>query len=441
MTKTFVLDTNVLLHNAEAIESFADNTVVIPMAVIEELDNFKSHNDELGRNARQVIRRLDALRVKGSLRKGVPLNNGGILSITSITRKPDELELDIEVADNRILHVAYELHKAGREVVFVSKDINARLKADALGLRVVDFEKQKVNFDELYSGYNEITVHGSIIKELQENKTVTGIKVECFPNQFVILKDETNDQHTAIGRVLNSDTIQLLPSKHERVWNVRPQNREQRMAIQLLLDPAIQIVTLVGQAGTGKTLLALAAGLQTTIRDRKYDHVLVSRPIIPMGNDIGFLPGGKEEKLSHWMQPIFDNLAHLLRDGADSAEGKRKSKDTVQDRIENLIKDKTMTLEALTYIRGRSIPGQYVIIDEAQNLTPHEIKTVITRAGDGTKMVLTGDPYQIDNPYLDASSNGLTYAAERLKENAIHGHVTLTTSERSTLAAIAAKYL
>ncbi len=441
MTKTFVLDTNVLLHNAESIESFGDNTVVIPMAVIEELDRFKTHNDELGRNARQVIRRLDALRAKGSLREGVPLGNGGTLTIASIKEKIKENDMDYEVSDNKILYIACQLHEKGDNVIFVSKDINARLKADALGLKVADFEKQKVNIEELYSGYCEIKVPGILIDEFIRNQEVKDVGTKCYPNQFVMLRDEANEGHTALGYMTNGNTIRPLPSKHEQVWNIKPQNKEQRMALQILLDPAIQIVTLVGQAGTGKTLLALAAGLQSTLRNHQYDHILVSRPIIPMGHDLGFLPGGKEEKISHWMYPIFDNLAYLLRDGTDAAGGKKKSKTTVHERINALIRDNIMTLEALTYIRGRSIPGQYVIIDEAQNLTPHEIKTVITRAGAGTKMVLTGDPYQIDNPYLDASSNGLTYAAEHLKEYAIHGHITLRTSERSTLAGIAAKYL
>ncbi|MBN1676207.1 MAG: PhoH family protein [Kiritimatiellae bacterium] len=440
MKKTFVLDTNVLLHNAESIESFEDNDVVLPMAVIEELDKFKGHNDELGRNARQVIRRLDSLRKAGNLRDGVPLQEGGTLRILSSKSLPDDAAgLDASSPDNRILRVAYYLHaREGDHVVFISKDINARLKADALGLDAQDFEKQKINFDELYSGFSELDVPGEMIAEFRKNKVLQKEGLGTFPREFLMLKDQDNPKHTALGYVLEPGSIRHLLSQNENVWNVQPRNKEQRMALELLMDADVQIVTLVGQAGTGKTLLALAAALHSTLRYRRYDRILVSRPIIPLGKDIGYLPGAKEEKLVHWMQPIFDNLTYLLRDGARDS---KKSRTTAQDQMDRLIKDNTLILEALTYIRGRSIPRQYVIIDEAQNLTPHEIKTIVSRAGEGTKMVLTGDPYQIDNPYLDASSNGLTFAAERLKEQSLHGHITLRESERSALAAVAAQHL
>jgi PhoH-like ATPase len=262
-----------------------------------------------------------------------------------------------------------------------------------------------------------------------------------FPNEFITLIDEKNEKHNALARVVKPGICKHLSNKHEMLWSIQPRNKEQRLALELLMDPAIQIVTIVGQAGTGKTLLALAAALHSTLRNRSYDRILVSRPVIPMGKDIGYLPGAKEEKLSHWMQPIFDNLTYLFRDSTNSGKGRRKTRTTPHDKMDKLVKDNIIILEALTYIRGRSIPGQYVIIDEAQNLTPHEVKTIVSRAGEGSKMVLTGDPYQIDNPYLDASSNGLTYAAERLKDQEIHGHITLKKSERSLVAAIAAQYL
>jgi PhoH-like ATPase len=443
MTKTFVLDTNVLLHNAESIECFADNTVVIPMAVIEELDRFKGHNDELGRNARQVIRRLDRLRTQGSLREGVPLEAGGVLKITSSRHagSPDDL-LEDQTTDNRILRLAYALFKHGETVIFVSKDINARLKADAMGLQAVDFEKEKVNFDELYSGYSECEVSADVITEFFNSKVLEAENLGRMPNEFLMLHAETNGKKTALARVLKPGRITHLSSHYDHVWNIQARNKEQRLAMELLMEPSVQLVTLVGQAGTGKTLLALAAALHTTLNHHRYDRILVSRPVVPLGKDIGYLPGAKQEKLSHWMQPIFDNLAYLLHNAEPQPTSrKRKSRVSVQSRIERLLDDQTVCLEALTYIRGRSIPRQYVIIDEAQNLTPHEVKTIISRSGEGTKMVLTGDPYQIDNPYLDASSNGLTYAAEALKPLALHGHVTLKKSERSALAAAAAEYL
>ena len=442
--KTFVLDTNVLLHNAESIEAFADNRVVIPMAVIEELDHFKTHNDELGRNSRHVIRRLDALRARGNLRDGVSLPNGGCLQIRSASPgTPVEGMLQDDIPDNRILRLAYELIFEKEEVIFVSKDINARLKADALGLQAMDFEKEKVNFDELYSGYSEIDVPLATINGFFKNRIYKHAKLGTSPNEFIMMRERTSRarKSTALARVVDPGTLIHLSSDLDHVWNIQARNREQRMALELLMDPGVQIVTLVGQAGTGKTLLALAAALQCTLKNHRYDRILVSRPIIPMGKDIGYLPGPKEEKLAHWMQPIFDNLTYLLNEGPDRTAGKKKTRLTPKDRIEALLENNTVVLEALTYIRGRSIPGQYVIVDEAQNLTPHEVKTIISRAGENTKMVLTGDPYQIDNPYLDASSNGLIYAAERLKPLQLHGHMTLKTSERSALAAAAAKFL
>jgi len=249
----------------------------------------------------------------------------------------------------------------------------------------------------------------------------------------------------AIARVFPDGTLAEINLAIDTVYGIQSRNIEQRMALELLMDPDVSIVTLVGQAGTGKTLLALAAGLHLVQREHLYDRILVSRPIVPLGKDIGYLPGDKEEKLSHWMEPIFDNLDYLLRrtqpDQPPAGAKKQPRLLTPQERIAQLLDNDTLELEALTYIRGRSISKQYIIIDEAQNLTPHEVKTVVSRAGEGTKVVLTGDPYQIDNPYLDASSNGLTYAAERLKELPLHGHVTLHQSERSLLAAAAAKYL
>jgi PhoH-like ATPase len=353
--------------------------------------------------------------------------------------------LEENIPDNLILRLAVELQSHREQVIFVSKDINARLKADALGIEAVDFEKEKVNFDDLYRGHSEVEVPMTTINAFFKADIYAHGKLGLYPNEFITMRERTSrkKKRTALGRVLAPGKLIHLSNKHEQVWNIQARNKEQRMALELLMDPAVQIVTLVGQAGTGKTLLALAAALHSTLRQHRYDRILVSRPIIPMGKDIGYLPGAKEEKLSHWMQPIFDNLTYLMayEPAEDGAGKKKKVRVTPRDRIDGLLANNTITLEALTYIRGRSIPGQYVIVDEAQNLTPHEVKTIVSRAGENTKMVLTGDPYQIDNPYLDASSNGLTYAAERLKTLDLHGHMTLMTSERSQLAAVAAGYL
>ena len=445
--KTFVIDTNVLLHSAESIEKFADNRIVLPMAVIEELDHFKTRSDELGRNSRHVIRRLDGLRKQGNLRDGVPLANGGEIRILSAHRMQPTGAFTEKTPDNMILRVAFNLHEQGQRVIFVSKDINARLKADALGLAAMDFENEKVNFDDLYTGQSEATVPAATIQGFFKDVLFKDPKLGTYPNEFITLTQRTNKskKQTALARVITPGQLGHLSSTLDKVWNLMARNKEQRIALELLMDPAVQIVTLVGRAGTGKTLLALAAGLHSSVMQHRYDRILVSRPIIPMGNDIGYLPGGKDEKLSHWMQPIFDNLTYLMtddpREQEDPQPKKRRGRQKPADRIQRLLDSATIVMEALTYIRGRSIPKQYVIVDEAQNLTPHEVKTIISRAGEGTKMVLTGDPYQIDNPYLDASSNGLTYAAERLRPLAIHGHVTLTHSERSELAGIAAEYL
>ena len=443
MRKTFVLDTNVLLHSSQSIESFKDNIVVLPMVVIEELDKFKKYQDELGRNARQVIRRLDELRAKGSLSKGVELDNAngvtkaGILKIVTGKKKPGRVEdsLDMEVPDNRILRAAYQLHKDGQSVILISKDINLRIKADAFGLPVMDFEKQKINFDELFCGYREIIVPGATIDELYKNKELRLEEYNFFPNEFVFLKDEGDPKHTAIALGMEDAKLRPLYSQGDDVvWNIHPRNKEQRMALELLMNPDIKIVTLVGKAGSGKTLLALAAGLELVLEMKAFEKLLVSRPIVPLGKDIGFLPGDKEQKLSNWMQPIFDNLDYLLHND-------KKDTQSVRKYIDDLMRNHILEMEAITYIRGRSIPRQYLIVDEAQNLTPHEIKTIVSRAGEGTKMVITGDPYQIDNPYLDSASNGLSYAVERLKQLPLHGHMTLRSSERSDLAAAAAEYL
>jgi PhoH-like ATPase len=433
--KHFVLDTNVLLHNPESINSFGDNYVVLPMTVIEELDKFKRGNDELGRNARQVIRRLDQLRTLGTLKDGVPLTGGGMLKIALEEKSVPGTFLDMSIPDNRVLAIAMNLVAKKKKVIFVSKDINARLKADALGIEVMDFEQQKCDFDTLYTGWRELLVAGEVIDSFYREKVLTLAEGDFLVNEFIILKDQANPKHTGFGRAVGKASLIHLESSRESTWHIRARSKEQRMALELLLDPQINLVSLMGRAGTGKTLLALAAGLQCVLENKIFDKLLVSRPIMPMGRDIGYLPGTKDEKLSLWMQPIFDNLTYLMRMNHDFAEG------TIQNRVDQLMKNEKLELEALTYIRGRSIPDQFMIIDEAQNLTPHEVKTIVSRAGENTKIVLTGDPNQIDNPYLDASSNGLAYVVEKLKGQTLYGHVTLTKSERSPLSAIAADFL
>lgn len=436
MPKYFILDTNVLLHNSKAVTSFADNVVVLPMTVIEELDKFKKNNDELGRNARNVIRTLDNLRKLGSLGEGVVMENGGMLKITIDKEEMPGSCIDLTIPDNLIIATAFNLKQQGFRSIFVSKDINARLKADALGIEVMDFELEKADFDTLYPGWRELQLPAEVVDNFYQTETLEVESSELLINEFVLLQDETNPKHSGIGRAVDSTHVKHLSSSFDSVWRIKPRSKEQRMAIELLMDPEVDLVTLIGQAGTGKTLLALAAGLATTLNEERYEKLLVSRPVIPLGRDIGYLPGTKDEKMKLWMQPIFDNLSYLmgLLHNGDEEE-------TTQQMIARLIKEDDVELEALTYIRGRSISKQYVVVDEAQNLTPHEVKTIISRVGEGTKIVLTGDPQQIDNPYLDSSSNGLTYTVERLKGRPGCGHVTLTKSERSQLSSLAADYL
>lgn len=459
--KHFVLDTNVLLHNPSAIFMFAEHEIVIPLTVVEELDRFKTTNDDRGRNARQAIRTIDKLRQEGRLFEGVPVNTlGGTLRVDRCDRDAP-FALDLTVADNRILAVAHALHAQGKHTVFITMDINARVKGDALGIPVEDFEAQKVDADWLYTGFATLTVPSDVIDSLYNERQLplerlteylfvnaeNGEKVRLMPlaNQFVLLRSIDDESHTGLARLL-ADTDHLIPIAGPRkpVFGIMARNVEQTMALDLLLDDEIKLVTLLGSAGTGKTLLAIAAGMHKVFKEQRYDKLLAARPIMPLGRDIGYLPGDKDEKLSMWMQPIFDNLAYLLSTRGSSigaGGGGHAESHTTEQRIDQLIHSGTLVLEPLTYIRGRSIPHQFMVVDEVQNLTPHEVKTIVSRVGDGTKIVLTGDINQIDNPYLDGSSNGLSYLIERMKGQSLCGHVTLGKTERSTLASLAAEVL
>jgi PhoH-like ATPase len=430
--KTFVIDTNVFIHRPDAILSFRDNEIVIPLWVLEELDNLKKSREERGRNARESIRLLDELSRHGDLKEGVKMENGSTLRVwISNTRNLDSIPLDLETDknDNKILLAAYSLQQEGKRVFFVSKDISARLKATALGIKAVDYEKQKVNIDSLYKGYIEMDVGQDSLQELKSSGAIPW-NARFVPNEFVVLR-EAKSGETALSRYNDGESYLQFMAPLDGVCGIRPLNRNQEMALNLLLDDSISLVTLVGKAGTGKTLLALAAGLNKALTEDRFSRVLLARPIIPMGKDIGYLPGDKIDKLSNWMQPVYDNLEYIL-----SVD--RKLRDLT---VDQLINRRLIEIEALTYIRGRSLPNQFIIIDEAQNLSPHEVKTIVSRAGTGTKVVLTGDPYQIDTPYLDSNSNGLTFLVEAFKGQRPFGHITLEKSERSPLAELAAELL
>lgn len=455
-TKHFVLDTNVLLHNPGSLYMFADNHVIIPFTVLEELDKFKKNNDDTGRNCREVIRQLDHLRTKGPLAEGVEWNGHGGKVRVAFAEDERPAALREDAPDNRIISVAWRMHENGQRTVLVSKDINVRIKADALGVPAEDFEAQKVDSDRLYKGYADLDVPSDIIDRLYEEKQVefgalephleqtnadgAVTQTEVLPNQFVHLRNALDESHTGLARRL-ADTDHLIPIHAPRkpVFGIMARNVQQTMALDLLLDDEIKLITLLGTAGTGKTLLALAAGMAKVFTEQRYDKLLVARPIMPMGRDIGFLPGDKDEKLSAWMQPIFDNLEYLM--STRGVGHQQPDSKPIEQRIKQFMSSGQLVLEPLTYIRGRSIPMQFMIVDEAQNLTPHEVKTIVSRVGEGTKIILTGDVAQIDNPYLDASSNGMSYLIERLKGQPQVGHVTLAKSERSELASLAADKL
>jgi len=434
--KIFVLDTNVLLHDPKCFHRFEDNDVYVSIVVIEEMDNFKKDMNEIGRNARFVSRFLDSLRTNGRLDEGVSLGEGKGNVFVVLSRDSVDLGIDVgNKADNEILKVAYDLHKKKQktQVIFVTKDTNLRIKASALGIVAEDYKNDKIELSDLYTGDSEVLVNGSVITDLYKTEEINLPEdmANIRPNQFVTLINNENPKNSALAKYNSTMKTLVLLKDFEPIWGISPRNKQQAFALSLLLDPEIQMVTLVGKAGTGKTLLAMAAGLQQVADMRLYKKMLIARPVIPMGKDLGYLPGDVGEKMRPWMQPLFDNLDFLISnvDEVDTPSYKE------------LINQNILSVEPLTYIRGRSIPKQLIVIDEAQNLTPHEVKTIVTRAGEDTKIILTGDPYQIDNPYVDSNSNGLSYLVEKFKNEPISGHITLTKGERSPLAEIAAKIL
>ncbi len=429
--KIFVIDTNVLLHDPEAIGKFPNQTIVLPVTVLEELDKLKRFPNEIGKNSRAVIRYLDSLKSigKGDMHQGVRLANGSTVRIQIEIKKNFPESLSINVADNRIIMAAYLLQEQGHHVVFVSKDFAARLKAEAVGLEAEDYENLKFAYESIYKGIRYVDVQKSDIDHFLKDGEVKIEGNHFRPNEFCYLT--TPEKSSGLGKYNASRGVIEALLKPRNIWGIESRNVEQRCAIDLLLRDDIKLVTLIGPAGTGKTLLALACGLRKVFDEDVYHRILVSRPIVPLGRDIGYLPGTKEEKLFAWMQPIYDNLEFLCESsGHEPSETLRWVMDS-----------KKIEMEAVTYIRGRSLPRMYLIIDEAQNLTPHEVKTIISRAGEGTKVVLTGDPTQIDNPYLDKDSNGLTFTVGKFSEQPIYGHVYLDKTERSQLAALAAEVM
>ncbi len=439
MKKNYVLDANVLLHDPHAIFKFEDNDLIIPIFAIEEIDQFKREGTERGRNARTIARLLDELRARedGALARGVPLDSGGSLRIAIPEKRPDIMVgLEKDSQDLAILQTAIEVRDRdkSRPTVFVTMDTNLRIRADALGVTAETYENQRVRDSVLEQSVVDLAVPSADIDAFfQQGFVAAPALATLYPNAAIMLRDMSAPTRTALGRfdAARGDILGLRSSR-DGVMGVRPKNREQSFALDLLLDDSIRLVTLVGKAGTGKTLLAIAAGLKRTTEDNVYSRLLVSRPIIPLGRDMGFLPGDVDDKLNPWMQPIFDNLEFLYTQGRPGKESRG---------FVDLLERGVVQVEPLTYIRGRSLPHQYLIVDEAQNLTPHEVKTIITRCGEGTKIVLTGDPHQIDHPYVDHASNGLSVVADRFRRERIAGHVVLSKGERSELAELAANLL
>lgn len=445
MRQVFMLDTNVLLFDPRAFFAFGHNDVVIPMVVLEEMDRFKREMSENGRHARHFARLIDELRKGGELSKGVPLPNGGRLSVEWGGNQTLPIELPFDQADHRMLALAIELKKEvpRRPVVFVTKDVNLRIKADALGILAEDYDPGLPQESEV-GGYTGVAtrelMHADLEvfyaqKKWQPPDPDWGVQLK--PHQYLLLTAKDQPSQSALGRWSREEGVVLpLIQPPEGLWGVFPKNKEQSFAVDALLNDQISLVSLVGKAGTGKTLLAVAAGLMKTVDAGVYHRLLVSRPVFPLGRDIGFLPGDIDEKLNPWMQPIYDNIDFLLG-GGSRAQAHRGAGKGCQE----LMTQGLLQIEPLTYIRGRSIPQQYLIVDEAQNLTPHEIKTIITRAGIGTKVVLTGDPDQIDNPYVDAVNNGLVHLVERFQDQVLSAHVTLLQGERSALSELASQLL
>lgn len=460
--RIYILDTNVLIHDPKSLFGFAGERLGIPAIVLEELDTFKSEGTERGRNTRETIRQLDHLREKGSLHDGVPLDNGGTIQVLfQQDNTPNKTPFLNTLSDNKILLTALALQEEGNDVILISKDLNARVKADALNIKTEDYSKEYVSEKEFYQGWIKINVPSIELKGDVPKEFLALAKDGIIQrNEFVLAESQNNPSNYRIYRYCGGDKFKptTIPNL---LWPLLPRNPQQLMAIDLLLDPEIQFACLFGPAGTGKTFLALLAGLHQIFVSKQYEKMLISRPIVPLGRDIGFLPGTVEEKLYSWMLPIYDNMNYIMHSINKSQKGneqdqrteysnKKQQKGRKESHVnkkprmitfDDLLHQGKISMEAITYMRGRTIPYQFIIIDEAQNLNPHEIKTLVTRVGEGSKIILTGDPYQIDSPYLDFSSNGLVVTSERFKGQRMFGSIYLPTSERSELSKLAGELL
>lgn len=470
--KMYILDTNVLLHDPRAMFSFDGAQVGIPIMVLEELEQFKKETSGRGKNAREIVRYLDTLRKEGSLSEGVKTENGSTIRILFTPENmPVNSSLSVDLIDNEILLTASGYQKQGYDVHFITKDLNARIKADVLGLAAEDYLKGYVRKDEFFKGWTRLQVpavqlkqdFSDGLKELAAGRTL-------MLNEYVLVESQHNPYNYRVFRYIGGNRPFVPVYMPPLQWPIEARNPQQLMALDALFDPSLELVSLLGPAGTGKTFLALLAGLDQVIVKDLYQKMLVSRPVIPLGPDIGFLPGDLQEKLYAWMQPVYDNVdvivhsaamsQHVeevkddgrLQDEHEERNGKRRGHKKSKGKkhgngrynfhsVSDLVHQGRISLEAITYMRGRSIPYQFIFIDEVQNLSPHEVKTLISRVGQGSKIVLCGDPYQIDSPYLDFSSNGLVLASDKFKDHSLFATVFLETSERSELSKLAGELL
>jgi PhoH-like ATPase len=460
--KIYVLDTNVLVHDPQALFDFETNIVGIPAKVLEELDAFKKEGTDRGRNTRQAVRILDELRTRGSLGDGVKLDNGGTLKVLFLSGKLPDMPFKLDIADNEIVLTALMLKHEGYDVTFISKDLNARVKASALGIPAEDYLKEHVTETDFYHGWVRDTVPAIQLKS-ESPKVLNDLAKEyAFTrHEYALLESQNNPLNNRVFRYIGAKGFRPVYNPQLQ-WPLHARNPQQLMALDALMDDSIQFVTLLGPAGTGKTFLALLAGLHKVLIENQYERMLISRPVVPLGRDIGYLPGDIKEKMHSWMMPIYDNMDFIInsinmpdetyemRNRKRDVSKKYKNKNKVEkvekrDRkmmlFNDLIREGKISLEPITYMRGRSIPYQYILIDEAQNLTPHEVKTLVSRVGEGSKIVLAGDPYQIDSPYLDFSSNGLVVTSERFRGQSIFASIALEISERSELSKLAGQLL
>ncbi len=438
--RKYVIDTSVFLTDHRSISSFGDHDIIIPLKVLEEIDKHKKRQDSVGSNARNIVRFLDKLREAGTLQEGVSLgDNKGFVYAKGYDSDFIPAELDKKNADHIIIATALtERSSSSEEVVLVTRDIQLRVICDSLGLKCEGYETDQVveHVGKLYDGFVELQVPDSYIDDFYDKQGVyldeSLLDKECdclYENQFVMLTSESDSKKTALSFFKSySEPIREIVNFKSGVWGTQARNKEQKFAFDMLMNPDIPLVSVIGKAGSGKSLISLAAGLEQVMgAEARYKRLIVSRPVQPMGKDIGFLPGDMNEKMIPWLMPIQDNLQFLMGDDRST--------------LEMYIEKGTIEIEALTYIRGRSISNAFIIIDECQNLSAHEIKTIITRVGENTKIVFTGDIEQIDNVYVDATTNGLSYVVEKMKDQAISGHITLKKGERSKVATIAAAIL